>query len=755
MDVAPTLSPPAPPVRASPPVSPALSVVSPFPVTPTAIADAALAAFDAVLARGDSLRLRPGQRQMAERVAATFSAATLGQVDDGVEPARAIAVIEAGTGVGKSLAYAATAISVALARKTRVLISTATVALQEQLVTKDLPALAASMEQPFRFALAKGRGRYVCKLKLARLASEDDNPDDDLFADAPAEEGGDLPAGSDAERQARLQFYGALARSLGTDWDGDRDTLAQPPAPEAWWPVAAEASSCTGKYCPAFNGCTYFERRRELVGAQVIVVNHDLLLASLGGRNLPALDNSLLVLDEAHHLPAVALERFACAMDLAATGWMETLGARCRRIGSLMQVPEAADAPRQATQLRQSLLDLQRLVLDVYQTEFAAAREGPEGSRVRVPDGRLPEALAEPLGLVRAMAESFLDALSGVAKALRAQIRDLPDEARRLSVLYAQLGMLTPRLEQVHATALLLLTETAAGQAPVAKWFSLHGGGVRGPRVRAHASHLLPGGSLRAQLWNGVRAAVMTSATLRAGDAFDFFLRESGLAGDDAVATLAVASPFDYAQQGRFVVVETRADPKEAERFTPEMVALLVADLAEVRRGALVLCTSREQMRQAVAALPPALRAIALVQGELPRGVLLQRHRAAVADGAPSIVFGLQSFGEGMDLPGALCEQLFITKLPFASPDDPVGEARAAWLRSSGRDAFAELVLPATAMRLAQWAGRAIRTEDDRCSIHCYDRRLAATAFGRRLLAALPPFARWRRDVQGQLHPVP
>ncbi|WP_235580972.1 ATP-dependent DNA helicase DinG [Pseudorhodoferax sp. Leaf265] len=719
---------------------------------PAALAEDALNAFDRVLARNQGLRAREGQRQMAERVARTFAAGELGQVEEGEEAGRAIAVIEAGTGVGKSLAYAVPAIALALSRKTRVLISTATVALQEQLVHKDLPALAAAMDEPFRFALAKGRGRYVCKLKLARQAGEEGGGEDDLFADEGGDDGSGLPPGSDAERQARLQFYGALSKSLGRDWDGDRDNLAQQPAPEAWWPVAAEASSCTGKHCPAFNGCTYFEKRRELVGAQVIVVNHDLLLASLGGRNLPALDNSLLVLDEAHHLPAVALERFACSMDLAATAWIETLGARCKRIGALMLVSEAADAPRQAAQLQQSLIDLQRLVLDVYAADFAEAREGPDGSRVRVPDSRLPEVLVEPLELVCAMADSFLAALSGVAKALRAQIRDLPDEARRLSVLYAQLGMLTPRLEQVHATAQLLLQEPVGTAAPVAKWFSLHGGGVRGPRVRAHASHVLPGGSLRAQLWSAARAVVMSSATLRAGDAFDFFLHEAGLAGDEAVTTLAVASPFDYPRQGRFVVVETRADPKDAARFTPEMVGLLMADLAEVRRGALVLFTSREQMRQAVAALPAALRALVLVQGELPRTVLLERHRAAVAAGGPSIVFGLQSFGEGMDLPGAQCEQLFITKLPFASPDDPVGETRAAWLRSNGRDAFVELVLPATAMRLAQWAGRAIRTEDDQCSIHCYDRRLVATAFGRRLLAALPPFARWRRDTQGRMH---
>jgi ATP-dependent DNA helicase DinG len=722
--------------------------------SPSAIAAAALRAFDQVLAASPGLRSRPGQRQMAEQVAATLAGATLGQVEEGDEPDRAIAVIEAGTGVGKSLAYAATAVSIALARKTRVLISTATVALQEQLVLKDLPALAAVMEQPFKFALAKGRGRYVCKLKLARLAGEQGTGDeDDLFADEAGDDHG-LPPGSDAERLARVQFYGALAASLGKDWDGDRDTLPQQPAVEAWWPVAAEASSCTGKHCPVFNDCTYFERRRELVGAHVIVVNHDLLLASLGGRNLPALDNALLILDEAHHLPAVALERFACSMDLAATGWIETLAQRCRRIGSLMLVPEAADAPRQAAQLQQSLHDLQRLALDVFAAEFAAAPPGQEGARVRLAGGVVPDVLHEPLALVQAMAESFLDALSGVAKALRAQIRDLPDEARRLSVLYAQLGMLTPRLEQVHATAQLLLTETPPEAPPIAKWFSLHPGAARGPRLRAHASPVLPGNSLRGQLWGGVRAAVMTSATLRAGDAFDFFLRESGLSGDDAVTTLAVASPFDYPRQGRFVVVETLADPKDAARFVPEMVRLLLADLAQVRHGALVLFTSREQMRQAVAALNPHLRSLVLAQGELPRTLLLQRHRAAVAAGGPSIVFGLQSFGEGMDLPGALCEQLFITKLPFASPDDPVGEARAAWLRNIGRDAFNELVVPATAMRLAQWAGRAIRSESDECAIHCYDKRLLATAFGRRLMQALPPFARWRRDVRGQLHAV-
>jgi ATP-dependent DNA helicase DinG len=199
--------------------------------------------------------------------------------------------------------------------------------------------------------------------------------------------------------------------------------------------------------------------------------------------------------------------------------------------------------------------------------------------------------------------------------------------------------------------------------------------------------------------------------------------------------------------------VETLSDPKHAEAFTAEMVQCLMGDVARVEHGALCLFTSREQMRQAVAALDGTLRGTVLVQGELPRTVLLQRHRERVEAGGASVIFGMQSFGEGLDLPGQLCETVFIAKLPFAPPDDPVGEARAEWLRSVGRDPFSELVVPATAIRLAQWAGRAIRLETDRAFVYCYDRRLVSTSYGRRLLQGLPPFLQQRRSAAGVVTP--
>ncbi|MEC5213267.1 ATP-dependent DNA helicase DinG [Polaromonas sp. CG_9.5] len=722
---------------------------------PDDISRLALDAFDHAVNASGSFRDRPGQRLMAEKVAQIFSLATLGKIEEGGdEPIRAIAVIQAGTGVGKSLAYCAPAIAAALARNTRVMISTATVALQEQLVNKDLPALAAILPQDFRFGLAKGRGRYVCKLKLSRHAgTADEGEDDDLFTD-------ELAAAPLHVMQARSTFYASLVRDLASGaWDGDRDNLAQPPESDFWSPVAAEASSCTSKHCPVYNQCSYFEKRKELVGAQVIVVNHDLLMSSLGSRMLPELDNCLLVLDEGHHLPVVALDHFAASMDLSRTLWLETLATRARRTGGLMNVSEASDAPRLAAQLRQGMVDLSRLLMDMHGQEFKNSRSAHGPVRFRLPRGHLPEALDEPLRLLSVLADSFLALLNEIAKALRTAMRDQPDEARRLSILYAQLGMLSPRLEKMQATTELLLksAETEQDSVPVAKWFTFEtsDGGMDSGMVviKAHASPILPGTTLRNNFWSRVRAAVVTSATLTSCGQFDFYLRESGLQNDEAVTALEVASPFDYASQGRFVTVETRADPKQAEAFTVEMVQCLLGDVAQVEHGALCLFTSREQMRQAVAALDGTLRGTVLVQGELPRTVLLQRHRERVEAGGASVIFGMQSFGEGLDLPGQLCESVFIAKLPFAPPDDPVGEARAEWLRSVGRDPFSELVVPATAIRLAQWAGRAIRLETDRAFVYCYDRRLVNTSYGKRLLQGLPPFLQQRRSAAGVVTP--
>lgn len=710
----------------------------------------ALQAFDGIVAAQPHLRPRAGQREMAAQVARTFAAAPLGKEaeaeEGGTTIAAAIAVIQAGTGVGKSLAYSAPAIAMALQRGTRVVISTATVALQEQLVNKDLPALEQHLGQPFRYALAKGRGRFVCQLKLDRLVGSADlyaEEVDDLFGETLQKK----PAGQ-AERQAQQQFYASMADALAKGrWDGDRDSLETPPAPEAWAPVAAEGSSCTGRHCPAFQNCSYYTRRKDLVAAQVIVVNHDLLLSSLGARLLPELDNCLLVLDEAHHLPATALAQFACTMDLSRLQWLDKLTSRALRIGQLLEVEEIADIPQHSSGLRQQMGQLAQAVMAQYGETLKSpeTRFGPASARV--PRGMLPEALLPPLEAVLAHSTGLLEVLRAIAKALRSTIKDNPEEAPRLAALYAQLGSLAPRLEAVYATTELLLQPHTPETAPAAKWFTLEMDG-EWIALQAHASPILPGSTLRQHLWSQVRGAVLTSATLASCGSFDFFLREAGLYESPGLTTLAVASPFNYAEQGVLWAHHTQADPKHAGPFTEEMVRTLLHDLAQVEAGALVLFTSREQMRQAVDALPGALRSRVLVQNTMPRATLLATHQTRVENGQASIIFGMQSFGEGLDLPGALCAALFITKLPFAPPDDPVGEARAEWLRSSGRNPFNDLVVPATAIRLAQWVGRAIRTEHDHAQVYCYDRRLCVTSYGQQIQKSLPAFVFEQRFPQ-------
>lgn len=789
--------------------------------TPQAPELAALAVFDRIIATLPGLRPREGQRMMAAQVARTLASADLGKPGDdapppAAAPRRAIAVIQAGTGVGKSLAYSAPAIALALERNTRVVISTATVALQEQLVHKDLPALAQQLGVPLRFVLAKGRGRFVCKLKLERLSgtgdtfpppgSDGENDhhqpgapelDDDLFPDAPPplasaptdaasrRHAARQQAALQAAREIRIQLYASMADALARgQWDGERDSLPTPPPPEVWSAIAAEGHTCTGRHCPSFSACTYYARRKEMVAAHVIVANHDLLLSSLGARLLPEVDNCLLILDEAHHLPHTALAQFASHMDLSRLQWLDRLTSRALRVGQLMEVAEIADIPNHSAGLRQHLAELARQVMELYGPQLRQSTTSPPSSppgtpggtspgapthwprRARVPRGELPAALLEPLHHIVQHATGFLEALRAIAKALRNAMRDHPQQAQQLTTLYAQTGALAPRLEAVHHTAQLLLQHPplsneaeniAANGAPGsppptpttpphAKWFTLEMDGEF-IALQAHASPILPGAALRHHLWGQVRGAVLTSATLTSCGHFDFFLREAGLHADPAVQTLDVPSPFRYAAQGTLVAHTTRADPGDASRFTPEMVQRLLTDLSQVRAGALVLFTSREQMRQAVEQLPTALRDRVLVQNAMPRPALLAAHRQRVAQGQPSIIFGMQSFGEGLDLPGVLCETLFITKLPFAPPDDPVGEARSEWLRTSGRNPFVELVVPATAIRLAQWTGRAIRTEDDVATIHCYDRRLTTTPYGQQLLHGLPPFTLQHRPA--------
>jgi ATP-dependent DNA helicase DinG len=775
--------------------STAAAAAAAAPRGPLAREALALAAFDHLVAHSSGFRARPGQRDMAAHIAETLSLVDWPVTEDSTPaPAaapppgeRAIAVVQAGTGVGKSAAYAATVIPLALAHQKRVILSTATVALQEQLMAKDLPALSAALPQPFTFALAKGRGRYVCRLKLDQLSGgdaasadlfeSDDAPDsasqspDALAAHTVASAAASARAAERWGERARQYTQWSLRLDAG-DWDGDRDQLADPPEADLWGPVAAERHTCTARHCPNYQSCSYYRARSKLAQAQVIVVNHDLLLATLGLHALPAPSDCYIVFDEAHHLGAVAQGQFTESMDLMRSQWLDRLPRAVEEVAGAMQHTPGIDVAECARELKRAQSDLARLAmaritalpaweqLTGRAARAPAARSGFDAAGAPVVErfegGALPPEWMDTVSQLATRSAALLKVMEALATQLKANARDNPGDAARCAKLYSRLGVLAPRLQHLQATADLWLQEPNAGQPPLAKWLQagLQGGLVT---LSAHACPLQPGSLLRSHLWRNVRAAVVTSASLTSCASFDHFLHESGLAFDDAVQAREVQSPFDHARQGRLVVVQTRADPKDVEGYSREMLDALMDDLAQVQRGALVLFTSRALMRRAQELLERglhgALRDRVLVQGEASRTLLIKRHAERVAEGRASILFGLQSFGEGLDLPGELCEWVFITKLPFASPSDPVGQARADWLKAQGRDPFSELVVPATGARLLQWTGRALRTETDQAVVVCYDARLLRQAYGRRMLQGLPPY-RLQRRVDGVLTDV-
>jgi ATP-dependent DNA helicase DinG len=704
-----------------------------LPAPQAALAQHALQAFDQVVGSTNGFRSRTGQRNMAQTVAATLAQADLGEHP---HPTKAIAVIQAGTGVGKSAAYASTAIAMALERKTRVIISTATVALQEQLMTKDLPALTRSLDQPFAYALAKGRGRYVCKVKLERLVGSGASEDDMFDDDRPQAKVSALS--QEAIEERRQQLFESMAHKLAVvSWDGDRDSLPDTPDPRDWSAVAAERHTCTARQCPRYKECSYYNARTKLAEANVIVANHDLVLASLGMKTLPDLDNCLVVFDEGHHLPAVALDQFSSAMDLSNLRWLDKLPKAMNDVAGKLALHMGEDVQTVTSQLKGALTTLARLSMDMVwaHTGRNARGEGNDGT-LRFAVGQLPEVLRDPVTQIQAQASGLSKALESLGIDVKAIAKDDPSQAVLCAQLYAQLGGLAPRLGSIVATSQLLLEH---GEQPLAKWLQAESDNGY-LTMTAHACPIVPGDLLRQFLWSQVRGAIVTSASLTSCGSFDYFLNEAGLSNKPYVTALEVASPFNYSTQGSLTVVHTRAEPKQVEAYTAEMVAALMDDIEQIKRGALVLFTSRAQMRAATDALPGHLMDMVLVQGTQSRARLLAAHAERVENGMPSVLFGLQSFGEGLDLPGALCETVFIAKLPFAPPSDPVDEARAEWLKSVGRDPFNELVIPATGVKLLQWTGRAIRTEEDRARVICYDKRLTQTSYGKRMLAGLPAY---------------
>jgi len=626
---------------------------------------------------------RPQQRALALAIESTF-------VGGGA------LVAEAGTGVGKSLAYLVPAIARAAAGE-RVVVSTHTLPLQDQLMRKDIPALLAALGSDVPVAVLKGRSNYLCPRRWQLFRS-----------------------GVESREEARLLLKTLVWRTRTTT--GDRAEINLLGVENELWPrVSADDETCDARRCARGAGGCYLQRAREAAArAGIVVTNHALLLqdARMRGALLPASDH--LVVDEAHRLEEVATDAFGLGLD----------DRSLRR---------ALDRLARSPAVVAGLRDDRAAVADQLRTEIAIARE--RGAETLAALG----AVLEPLGT----SEDRLRITPGIRAS---DERWLPVElaAERLGDALAATAQATERLatfttdEDEQADLASALGELGAIRSALAR-------GVHAPRagdivwierssdgdiaLRVAQSYL--GDALRRGLVEPRRSAVFTSATLAVAGSFAFAMERFGVA--DLADARAFGSPFDYANQAILVLPTDGALPGEPD--FPDQAAETIAEIGRALEGrTLALFTSHSSMRDVatrLVALEEAGVAV-LTQGiDGSRRALLERFAAGRA-----VLLGTQSFWEGVDLPGDLLRCVVIARLPFAVPDDPLVQGRA----ERYEDPFGEFQVPQAALRLRQGFGRLIRTRTDRGAVVLLDRRALIRDYGSRLLASLP---------DARVHPVP
>ena len=690
-----------------------------------------------------SLKPRYGQRLMIAEIAKVLG--TIKTDDEGKrlgDPA--VVAVEAGTGTGKTVAYSLATIPTAKAAGKRLVIATATVALQEQIVHKDLPDLLRNSGLNFSFALAKGRGRYLCLSKLDHLLQ--DGAAQSATAQLFEEEGFRI----DVDEQGQKLFTAMIEKLAGNKWDGDRDSWPEELEDVRWAQLTTDHSQCTNRHCPNFQQCAFYKAREGMGKVDVIVTNHDMVLADLalgGGAVLPDPRETIYVFDEGHHLPDKAIGHFAHFTRLRSTAdWLTQIDKNLTKL--LAQNPLPGDLGR----LIEQVPELAREQKTQQQFKFAAceqladytAREDMDGRarpRHRFVGGVVPEHLTE-LGLELKKGFSKLnDLFTGVTELLKEAMDGegaVGIASHQAEEWYPLFGSLMARAKGNWELWLAFTAEDPEESPPMARWLTLAESGALFD-IEVNASPILAAETLRRNLWNVAHGALVTSATLTALGTFDRYRMRAGL--PKAAVAAIVPSPFHHADAGLLRVPDLKADPREAAAHTAAITRELPG-LVAGSRGTLVLFSSRKQMQDVFDGLDRDWRKRVFIQGNLSKQETLNKHKARVDSGEESVLFGLASFAEGVDLPGAYCEHVVIAKIPFAVPDDPVEAALAEWIEARGGNPFMEIAVPDASLRLVQACGRLLRTEADRGTITLLDRRVVTQRYGKAILNALPPFRR-------------
>ena len=655
---------------------------------------------------------RRGQRQMIAQIARSLSA-----------DADRVAVVEAGTGTGKTAAYCLAAIPVAQSLNKTIVLSTATVALQEQVILQDLPDIQERAGLKFSLTLAKGRGRYLC---LKRL-------DDHLKYQDQQE----IPIFDVTDEDHTVLYQEMLNRFSQGQWDGEVDSWSEGLSGTAWSGVTTDHRGCSNNRCSFFKQCPFFRARANLEDSDVIVANHDLVLADLalgGGAVLPEPEDCIYILDESHHIAEKTQNHFSSNARINGTiQWLDNvnkaLGSVTTRFGQPVSLTSLATGAAAETDALSS--HLYALSDGLNTLPFESKDDDREV--YRFPQGDIPGTLMDLAMAALPSLGKLCDILEQAHEQLQEAVAGNSDWANA----YEAEDWLVP-IGQLQSRALAtraLFEDYALGAGRprrYARWLN------RTPYdVEMVSAPIEPGNILQEVLWDRCYGALCTSATITALGRFDRFIERVGL--DPSVSTMVIQSPFNYPEVATFHVPPMRSDPRDFDAHTEEVTAL-IPKLLQRHVSALVLFTSWRQLNAVIGGLDKALAEELLVQGEGSKQALLAEHRRRVDDGQPSYLFGVASFSEGLDLPGDYCRHVVIVKLPFSVPDDPVDQAIAEWAEAQGRNPFYEISVPDASLKLVQACGRLIRSESDYGTISMLDKRIVTQRYGKALIESLPPF---------------
>lgn len=597
--------------------------------------------------------------------------------------ARDTLVAEAGTGTGKTWAY----LVPAFLADAKVLISTGTRTLQDQLFHRDIPALQKALEMPLKVSLLKGRSNYVCHYYLDRIQQEEHG----------------LKSRAEIPQLRAIEQFAQRSRS------GDKTELAEvPESADIWNRVTSTRENCLGQECPFVKDCFVIKARRQAQDADVVVINHALYMADLALRAegvselLPDVD--VVVFDEAHQVPDTAtrfLGDSVSSFQLIEAGRQAQVAGRAHAAGATEWDTLVRSLETATRELRLQAAGIEKM-------------PGRRATHDRLPNAKaIDEALAGLVDSINALTEALM-AVSEAHPELDAALQTLSGLQRRL-LAWAQ-----PDAD--------VATESI-------RWAELTTHHIRLHRAPLQVAPVFTSQRPDDQAW------VFTSATLSLNGDFSHFQQQLGL--EDATS-LSWESPFDYERQGLLYVPDSLPLPSHPQ-FTDAFVETLFPLVRDTEGGVMVLCTTLRAVDRITKLLTERLAAKGvsrpvLQQGSQSRGALLDQFRQA----GHAILVGSASFWEGVDVPGQALALLAIDKLPFAPPDDPVLEARLNLCRQQGGNPFMMHQLPAAAIALKQGAGRLIRSETDTGVLMVGDTRLVDKPYGRLLWRGLPPFARTR-----------